>query len=50
METIVKIVYLDGPIATGFIHIDENHEITMFTDENGNELTTHSSWYIPEEV
>lgn len=39
-----------GPIATGFIHINENNEITMFTDENGNELTTYSSWDVIEEV
>ena len=50
MERIIKIAFLDGPIATGFIHINENNEITLFTDENGNELTEYASWYVPEEV
>ena len=27
METIVKINFTEGPIATGFIHLNENHEI-----------------------
>ena len=49
MERIVRIVFNGGPIATGFIHINESNEITLFTDDNGNELTTYSSWYIPEE-
>lgn len=50
METIIKINFTEEPIATGFIHLNENHEITLFTDENGNELTEYASWYVPEEV
>jgi hypothetical protein len=50
MERIVKIHFIEGPLATGFIHINENNEITLFTDDNGNELTEYSSWYVPEEV
>ena len=50
MERVVKIVFTEGPLATGFIHLNENHEIILFTDENGNELTEYSSWYVSEEV
>ena len=50
METIIKITFLKGPIATGFIHLNENNEITLVTDENGNELTYYESWTISEEV
>jgi hypothetical protein len=50
MERVVKIIFNEGPIATGFVHINENNEITMFTDDNGNELTEYSSWYVEEEV
>jgi ribosomal protein S11 len=50
MNRIVKINFTHGPLATGFIHINENNEIVLFTDENGNELTQYESWYIPEEV
>ena len=49
MERIVRIVFNDGPITTGFIHINESNKITLFTNDNGNELTTYSSWYIIEE-
>jgi hypothetical protein len=50
MERIVKIVFNDGPLSTGYIHLNENNEITLFTDENGNELATYNSWYVPEVV
>lgn len=50
MNRIVKINFTHGLIATGFIHINENNEIVLFTDENGNELTQYESCYIPEEV
>ena len=50
MERVVKIVFTEGTIATGFIHLNENNEITLFTDDNGNELTEYASWYVPEAV
>ena len=50
MERIAKIIFTEGPLATGFIHINENNQITLFTDENGNELTEYASWYITEEI
>jgi hypothetical protein len=50
MNTIVKINFIDGPIATGFIHLNENNEVVLFTNENGDEILHPSSWYVPEEV
>ena len=48
MEKIVKIKFNSGSIEYGYIHINENDEIVLFTDENGNELTNYSSWYVVE--
>lgn len=50
MEKIVKIAFNEGPIETGFIHINENNEIVLFTDNEGNELIEYASWYVIEEV
>jgi hypothetical protein len=50
METIVKIHFNEATMTTGFIHLNENHKIMLFTDDNGNELTEYTSWYVPEEV
>jgi ribosomal protein S11 len=49
MERTVKICFIDGNIKGGFIHLNENNEIVLFTDEDGNELTEYSSWYVVEE-
>jgi ribosomal protein S11 len=49
MEKVVRINFTSGELETGFIHINENNEIVMFTDENGNELLEYSSWYVSDE-
>lgn len=49
MERIVKVIFTTDPITTGFVHINENNEITLFTNDQGESLTVYDSWYIAEE-